>query len=57
MKSKLRTSQRAVGAIVLLALVSGCASNGTQRVDAPALRINRRLLLQRRPALVMAAMP
>jgi rare lipoprotein A len=34
MKSKLRTSQRAVGAIVLLALVSGCASNDTQRVDA-----------------------
>jgi rare lipoprotein A len=34
MKSKLRTSQRAVGAIVILALVSGCASNGTQRVDA-----------------------
>ena len=34
MKSKLRTSQRAVGAIVLLALGSGCASNGTQRVDA-----------------------
>ena len=34
MKSKLRISQRAVGAIALLALVSGCASNDNQRVDA-----------------------
>ncbi|MGP9766810.1 septal ring lytic transglycosylase RlpA family protein [Halomonas sp. AOP13-D3-9] len=36
MKSKLTMTQRAGGAIALLALVSGCASNDTQRVDAPS---------------------
>ncbi|MBT2772502.1 septal ring lytic transglycosylase RlpA family protein [Halomonas sp. ISL-60] len=35
MKSKLTMTQRAGGMIALLALVSGCASNGTQRIDAP----------------------
>lgn len=36
MKSKLTMAQRAGSMIALLALVAGCASNETQRVDAPS---------------------
>ncbi|WGI23867.1 septal ring lytic transglycosylase RlpA family protein [Halomonas alkaliantarctica] len=36
MNRKLTMTRRASGVIALLVLVSGCASNGTQRVDAPA---------------------
>ncbi|GEN29354.1 endolytic peptidoglycan transglycosylase RlpA [Halovibrio variabilis] len=35
MKSKLMTTQRAVGVIAVLALVSGCASHAPRRVDVP----------------------
>ncbi len=36
MNRKLTMTRRAGGVIALLALVSGCASNGAQRVDVPA---------------------
>lgn len=35
MNRKLTMTRRAGGVIALLALVSGCASNGTQRIEAP----------------------
>lgn len=35
-KDKLKRAQRAGGVVTLLALISGCASNETQRVDAPS---------------------
>ena len=36
MKGKLTTTSRIGGLIALLALIGGCASNDTQRIDTPS---------------------